>query len=86
MLAAVFAWLNGPSGTIFISLRKQHIYMWATLLSLLVNVLGNLVFIPVMGAVGAAVSTVLTEATICSFCLWWIHRETGYLPWRRPKA
>lgn len=34
MIAAVFAWLNGPSGTIFISLKKQHIYMRATLLSL----------------------------------------------------
>ncbi len=86
MLAAIFAWLNGPSGTIFISLKKQHIYMWATLLSLLVNVLLNFVFIPVMGGVGAAVSTVLTEATICCFCLWWVHRETGYLPWMRPSA
>jgi O-antigen/teichoic acid export membrane protein len=80
MLAAIFAWINGPSGTIFISLRKQHIYMWATLLSVLVNVVGNLLLIPLMGAVGAAISTVLTEGAICAFCLWWIYRETAYLP------
>jgi O-antigen/teichoic acid export membrane protein len=43
MIAAIFAWINGPSGTIFISLKKQHIYMWATLLSLLVNIVGNLI-------------------------------------------
>ena len=86
MLAAIFAWINGPSGTIFISLKKQHIYMWATLLSLLVNVVGNLILIPIIGAVGAAISTVLTEFAICSFCLYWIYRETGYLPWMRPKA
>ena len=86
MMAAIFAWINGPSGTIFISLKKQHIYMWATLLSLLVNVVGNLILIPIIGAVGAAISTVLTELAICSFCLYWIYRETGYLPWMRPKA
>jgi O-antigen/teichoic acid export membrane protein len=83
MLAAIFAWLNGPSGTIFISLRKQHIYMWATLLSLVVNLVGNLILIPSVGAIGAAISTVLTEAAICGFCLWWIYRETKYLPWMR---
>ena len=80
MIAAVCAWINGPSGTIFISLKKQHIYMWATLLSLLVNVLGNVLLIPIFGAVGAAISTVLTELAICLFCLYWIHKQTGYLP------
>ena len=85
MVAAMFAWLNGPSGAIFISLKKQHIYMWATLLSLIVNIVGNLILIPTVGAIGAAVSTVLTEAAICGFCLWWIYRETGYLPWMNPQ-
>lgn len=85
-LAALFAWLNGPSGTIFISLRKQHVYIWATLLSLVVNIVGNLILIPMIGAIGAAVSTVLTEAAICAFCLYWIYRETGYLPWFRPQS
>jgi O-antigen/teichoic acid export membrane protein len=86
MIAAVFAWINGPSGTIFISLRKQHIYMWATVFSLLVNIVGNLIMIPIIGAIGAAISTVLTELAICCFSLYWIHRETGYLPWMRPSA
>lgn len=84
MIAAIFAWINCPSGIIFISLNKQHLYMWATLLSVVINVVGNLILIPGMGAVGAAVSTVVTEAAICSYCLWWIWRETGYLPWRTP--
>lgn len=86
MLAAIFAWINGPSGTIFISLKKQHIYMWATLLSLLVNVVGNLILIPEIGAAGAAVSTVLTELAICAFCLYWIYRQTHYLPWMTPSC
>jgi len=84
MLAAMFAWMNGPSGTIFISLGKQHIYMWATIFSLGVNICGNLVLIPAIGALGAAISTVLTEAAICGFCLYWIYRETAYLPWMQP--
>jgi O-antigen/teichoic acid export membrane protein len=86
MLAAVFAWINGPSGTIFISLKKQHIYMWATLLSLGVNVIGNWILIPWIGAIGAAVSTVLTEMAICIFCLHWIYKKTGYLPWMKVDA
>ncbi len=86
MPAAIFAWVNGPSGTIFISLKKQHIYMWATLLSLLVNIAGNLILVPMLGAEGAAISTELTEFVLCIFCLNWIYRETGYLPWMRPKA
>jgi O-antigen/teichoic acid export membrane protein len=83
MLAAVFAWINGPSGTIFLSLKKQHLYMWATLVSLAVNILGNLILIPQLGAEGAALSTVLTEFALCSYCLYWIYKETGYLPWMR---
>jgi O-antigen/teichoic acid export membrane protein len=83
MVAAVLAWINGPSGTIFIALKKQHIYMWATLLSVLVNIVGNVLLIPLMGAIGAAISTVLTEGALCAFCLWWIYRETSYLPWRK---
>jgi O-antigen/teichoic acid export membrane protein len=86
MLAAFFAWLNGPSGTIFISLKKPHIYMWAVILSLLVNVIGNFILIPRMGALGAAAATVLTELALCGFCLLWIYRETGYLPWMRCQA
>jgi O-antigen/teichoic acid export membrane protein len=82
MMAAIFAWLNGPSGTILLALKKQRLYMWATLASLLVNIIGNLILIPAIGAVGAAISTVLTEATICSCCFWWIYRETNYLPWK----
>lgn len=84
MVAALFAWLNCPSGTIFITLKKQARYMWATILSLAVNVIGNFMLIPWMGALGAATSTALTEAALCAYCLYWIHRETKYLPWMAP--
>ena len=83
MLAALFAWLNGPAGTIFITLGKQSIYMWATIVSLVVNLLANGALIPIVGAVGSAIATVLTEAALCGFCLVWIRRETGWLPWMR---
>lgn len=86
MVAALFAWANGPSGTIFLSLKKQYIYMCATLVSLAVNILGNLLLIPLIGAIGAAISTVLTEFAICVFSLYWIKLETGYLPWMNENA
>lgn len=86
MLAAVFAWENGPSGTIFLSLKKQYVYMWATLFSLAVNIVGNMILIPLVRPIGAATSTVLTKFAICVFILHWIKRETGYLPWLSQQA
>ncbi len=80
MLAAVFAWLNGPSGTILISLRRQHVYMIGTCLSLLVNVAGNFLLIPAMGIAGSAWATAFTEVALCTFSLIMIWREIHYLP------
>jgi O-antigen/teichoic acid export membrane protein len=56
------------------------------LLSLLVNVIGNLILIPRIGAIGAAVSTVFTELSICIFCLFWVYKKTAYLPWMKVGA
>jgi O-antigen/teichoic acid export membrane protein len=81
MVAALFAWINGPAGTIFISLGKQSLYMWATIVSLVVNIIGNIILIPLVGAIGSAIATVLTEAALCIVCLVWIHQITGWLPW-----
>lgn len=80
MAAAVIAWVNGPSGTIFLSYKKQNIYLMGSVISLFVNVIANLLLIPVMGIDGAALATLMTELALCSFCLWQIKKMAGYLP------
>lgn len=81
MLAAIFAWINGPAGTIFITLQRQSLNMWATIVGLVVNIVGNAILIPLVGAVGSAIATVFTEVALCCVCLWWIYRLTKWLPW-----
>ena len=80
MIAAIFAWLNGPSGTILISLRRQHVYMIGTCVSLFVNVVANIILIPRIGIIGAAWATALTEIALCVFSLVIIYKQIGYLP------
>lgn len=69
MLAAILAWLNAPSGTIFLALNRQSLYMWGTLISLLVNLLLNIILLPTIGTIGAAIATVLTELALLSWSL-----------------
>ncbi len=80
MLASIFAYLNAPSGSIFIALKKQTLYLWGTLASFLVNIGMNLVLIPKMGIEGATIATVFTEIFIVTFSGVVIYREIKYLP------
>ncbi len=80
MLAALLAWLNGPSGTILIGYKKQHIYLYATALSLLVNIGLNYFFIPAYGIIGAAIATLCTEFVLVCYCLYAIKKLSGYVP------
>jgi O-antigen/teichoic acid export membrane protein len=80
MLAALFAYLNAPSGSILVSLKKQTLYLAGVALSFLVNFSLNLVLIPRLGIEGAAISTVFTEITILTFSAVVIYREIKFLP------
>ena len=80
MAAALFAWLNAPAGSILITLKKQALYTWGCAVSLLVNVAGNFIMIPICGYLGAAIATALTEAALCCFCAVMIYRQIGYVP------
>lgn len=54
---------------VFLPLRKEKITLIVTLLSALLNILLNLFFIPIWGHLGAAITTLLSEAFICILCL-----------------
>ncbi len=74
MVATFFAWLNGPSGAVLFARRRQHLYMWAAILGAAVNISGNLILIPKLGAMGAAIATAITELTLFSFSFLMIRR------------
>lgn len=80
MIAAIIAWLNGASGTIFVSHKRQGIYLIGVVVSCLVNIIANLILIPPYGMEGAAVATIFTELTLVSFCYYEIYKLIGYVP------
>jgi O-antigen/teichoic acid export membrane protein len=61
LVAMVFAYLGHLVGFTLIALGKQKQVLWVGLVSLLVNIGGNLIFIPYLGINGAAWVTALTE-------------------------
>lgn len=63
-LATIFSFLNHLTGYLMISLREQKKLLLFSLLSLSINLIFNLVFIPRFSYWAAAVVTVLTEAAI----------------------
>jgi len=61
LVAMVFAYLGHLVGFTLIALGKQKQVLWVGLISLLINIGGNLIFIPYFGINGAAWVTALTE-------------------------
>jgi O-antigen/teichoic acid export membrane protein len=80
LLAAIFVWINCPSGSIFVSFNKQKIYVLSSILSLAANTLGNLILIPLIGIEGAALSTLFAEIVLTVYCLFHVHQLLGFLP------
>jgi len=59
---AIFVFLGVASGQWFITENLQFLSFQRALLGLLINVLGNIILIPSYGAIGAAISTILSQA------------------------
>lgn len=64
MLALVFGYLNHLTGYTMIALRAEKQLLYFSLLALVINLTGNWLLIPRLGIIGAAWTTVATEATI----------------------
>jgi O-antigen/teichoic acid export membrane protein len=62
LVAMVFAYLGHLVGFTLIAKGKQKIILFIGIISMIVNIGGNLLFIPKFGIVGAAWVTVATEA------------------------
>jgi PST family polysaccharide transporter len=58
----------------------QKPYFWMVCLTTLENILLNLLLIPRFHAVGASISTFLTELSITSLCLYWLYYRGAIVP------
>ena len=60
---------NALSTQYLLAAKKMHEYMMSTIVGLIVNVLFNLILIPVLGTMGAIIATILTEVSVATYIL-----------------
>jgi O-antigen/teichoic acid export membrane protein len=80
--AFVFICFGYINGTLVTAMGLQRRLLVISLLALVVNVVGNLILVPLMGFMGAAWMTLVTEIVVCGASYWLIR---GELELRRPR-
>ena len=79
-LGIVFMFVNNAFIAALNSIDRQALFSWAALGSLIVNVLLNVVLIPLFGYLGASWATVLTEVALGVICWVLVARELRPMP------
>lgn len=72
--AAPFTFLNLLLATTVISINRQDLITRVAGLSMVLNVIGNLLLIPKYGYAGASIATVVTGALACALYLYFVSR------------
>jgi len=81
--ALIFAIFSGlVNGCLCIPLKKEKILLIATTISAAANFVLNLFFIPWFNSTGAAITTVIAEATVLIICLIKIPNKKQYIDFR----
>ncbi len=75
-----FGWVNSVTNYLLIALDQQRDLTRAFALSLVFNVVANLIFIPRYGYPAAAVITILSEIFEGAWFFWYLRRSLGALP------
>lgn len=85
VLAAAFVFISFGylNGNLLVALGLQRRVMRISLIALVVNLLGNFALVPLVGFMGAAWMTLVTEVVVCAGSLVLILRELE-LPFPRP--
>jgi O-antigen/teichoic acid export membrane protein len=71
----VFLFANSAFYAMLNAINRQHLNAWATGLAAAINIVLNLIFIPLYGYLAASTTTVLTEASLCAFGWWFVQRN-----------
>ena len=73
--AIVFLFANSAFYAMLNAINRQHMNAWATGLAAAINIVLNLIFIPLFGYLAASTTTVVTEASLCVFGWWFVQRN-----------
>jgi O-antigen/teichoic acid export membrane protein len=73
--AIVFLFANSAFYAMLNATNRQHLNAWATGLAAGINIALNLVLIPQYGYLAASVTTVITEASLCTLGWWFVQRH-----------
>jgi O-antigen/teichoic acid export membrane protein len=76
-----FGWINSVTNYLLVALDQQRGLTRAFAVSLVFNVVANLIFIPRYGYVAAAVITVISELFEGAWFYWYLRRSLGPIPW-----
>jgi len=69
----IFTYMYSIGGAILGAINRQKITFYASLLALAANLISNIILIPALGYVGAAISTVLSSVAFCIFIVANLH-------------
>lgn len=75
-----FSFVNGVTQYVLIALDKQRLITGAFALTVVFNVVANLVLIPMLGINGAALTTVFSELVLLGPFLLWVRSSIGPVP------
>jgi O-antigen/teichoic acid export membrane protein len=78
--AVVLRYLNFALNTRLLAGGHEKVFVVTSLVCLAVNVVGNLVFIPMFSWRAAAVLTIMTELALLAQNVYWVRRAVGSLP------
>ncbi len=74
---------NSVTQYVLIAVNQQHFLTRAFLMGVVFNIVGNLILIPRLGYVGAALATILSEFSLLFPFYFAVRRNVGVVPWLR---
>jgi len=74
-LGIVFLFANSAFYAMLNATNRQHLNAWATGIAAAINIVLNLIFVPLYGYLAASATTVVTEASLCVFGWWFVQRN-----------
>ena len=75
--------VNSVTQYVLIAVNQQHYLTRAFILGVVFNVVGNLILIPRLGYVGAALATIFSEFSLLFPFYYSVRRNVGRVPWWR---
>jgi O-antigen/teichoic acid export membrane protein len=76
-----FGWINSVTNYLLIALGQQRDLTRAFAVSLIFNIVCNLIFVPLYGYVAAAAITIASEIFEGAWFYWYLRKSLGPLPW-----